>query len=94
MKTAEGTKAVYEATIYRDDELDAAVEQRHLGYFGSVRAATSAINAAVDPAHGWHTGGIRHGFLEPAIPLRRPERFEPDDRTTPWFVGIDGKAVR
>jgi hypothetical protein len=91
--TAEPTP-VYEATIYHDSAYDAADDQRDVGFFPTLAAATDAVNAARDEATGWYTGGVRFGLLHPAIFGKRPERFESDDSVEPWFVGLDGKAVR
>jgi hypothetical protein len=85
---------VYEATIYHDSEDNAADDSREIGYFPTLRAAVKAVNAARDEATGWYTGGVRHGFLHPAVFGVRPERFEDDETVDPWFVGLDGKAVR
>ena len=101
-RVAERAKPVYEATLYHDSIDEAADDQRHLGYFPSLNEAAWAINQAresvpaddAEHAEGWFTGGIRYGFLYPAIFGKRPERFEDDDRETPWFVGIDGKVDR
>ncbi len=91
-------RPVYEATLYHDSVDDAADDSRHLGYFNSRRMAVTIINEERTPAdgatEGWFTGGIRYGFLHPAVFGKNPEWFESDDRETPWFVGIDGKAVR
>jgi hypothetical protein len=85
---------VYEGTIYHDSEDNAADDSRDLGYFRTLPAAVRAVNAARDEATGWYTGGVRFGFLHPAVFGVRPERFEGDDAVDPWFVGLDGKAVR
>lgn len=86
-------RPVYEAVLYHDSEGEAADRERELGYFPSVDEATRAVNEARDPATGWHTGGIRYGFLWERT-ADAPEYFESDDRETPWFVGTDGKADR
>lgn len=96
--TARRNRPVYEATLYHDSPDNAADDSRHLGYFPSRFSAVKAINAERTPADGadagWFTGGIRYGFLWEAVFGQSPEYFESDDRETPWFVGIDGKAVR
>jgi hypothetical protein len=89
---SEPVRPVYEATLYHDGEFDAAIESTDIGYFPSLTAATAAINA--QRGAYWQSGGIRAGWLLEAIPGKRPERFEADQRTTSWFVGTDGKAYR
>jgi hypothetical protein len=83
---------VYEAEVIRDDEYNANVESRHLGYFPSLELATAAVNAARHEPD-WATGSVYGGTLHEAVYLRSPERFEMDDDGS-WFVGTDGLAVR
>lgn len=95
---AERSKPVYEATLYYDSADEASTDSRELGYFPSLKEAARAINAArdknLDASEGWFVGGIRFGHLYPAVFGVRPERFEDDERETPWFVGTDGKVDR
>ncbi len=85
-------RQVFEATVYHDGPINANEDQHDLGYFPSLPAAVHAINAYRDEY--WQTGGVRYGFLYPAVPGKYPVRFESDDRETPWFVGTDGEPVR
>jgi hypothetical protein len=92
-KVAERARHVYVATVYHDTELDAAVEDKDLGYYPSLQSAVDAVNEARDDY--WQTGGVTYGFLWPAVFGKSPERFESDEREPgSWFVGTDGKADR
>ena len=82
---------VWAATVYHDTDEDAAVENRDIGFYPTLAAATRAINAIRDDY--WQTGGVQCGELHPAVFGKSPEWFESDDRGS-WFVGTDGRADR